>query len=257
MPDGLVFIPSEILQFHSDTGCIREKDIVSLVAPNSAGKAVFKKLSVTALIMANAAPIFGILFMGWQVFPVLFLFWMENVIIGASNVLKMAICSPGDQRQLTAKIFFIPFFCVHYGIFTLVHGVFVIFLFGMVGGFIKPGEFASGPFDIAGIISKLQLGWSILALAVSHAVSLVINYVGNGEYKQNNVVGLMLQPYGRVVIMHITVLFGGFLVLIFGSPVVGLILLVVLKIVVDTWAHLRQHRLAGKSKSEKAEIASA
>jgi hypothetical protein len=106
----------------------------------------------------------------------------------------MIIYSPNDKRQLGAKAFLIPFFCVHYGIFTAVHGVFVIFMFGMLGGFIKPGDFTSGPFDIFGIMGKLQLWWSVLALVISHAVSFAVNYVGNGEYKKSNVVYLMLQP---------------------------------------------------------------
>jgi hypothetical protein len=201
-----------------------------------------KKVSVIALILANISPILGVLFLGWQVFPILFLFWVENVVIGASNVLKMIVCSPGDQRQWAAKVFMIPFFCVHYGIFTAVHGVFVIFMFGMIGNSIKPGDFASGPFDFFGIIGELQLWWSVLALVVSHAVSFAVNYAGNGEYKNSNVVFLMIQPYGRVVIMHLTVLFGGFLVMLLGSPVIGLLLLVFLKMFIDITAHLRQHR---------------
>jgi hypothetical protein len=215
-----------------------------------------KKVSVIVLILANISPILGVLLLGWQVFPILFLFWMENVIIGASNVLKMIVCSPGDERQWVAKAFMIPFFCVHYGIFTAVHGVFVIFIFGMIGGFIQPGEFSSGPFDIIGIMGKLQIWWSVLALGVSHAISLAINYIGNGEYKRSNVVLLMLQPYGRVIIMHITVLFGGFLVMLLGSPVIGLILLLCLKTFIDITAHLRQHRSVAKDKSAAAGAAS-
>jgi hypothetical protein len=187
--------------------------------------------------------------MSWQVFPILFLFWMENVIIGASNVLKMIICSPSDERQSVSKIFMIPFFCVHYGIFTAVHGVFIIFIFGMVGGVIIPGDFASDPFDIWGIMGKLQLGWSVLALVVSHAVSFIVNYLGNGEYKRSNVAILMLQPYSRVVIMHITVLIGGFLVMLLGSPIIGLILLLILKTFIDITAHIRQHSLVTKDQS--------
>ena len=195
-----------------------------------------------ALILANLSPILGVLFLDWQVFPILLLFWMENVIIGASNVLKMIVCSPSDKRQSAAKVLLIPFFCVHYGIFTAVHGIFVIFIFGMLGGFIKPGDFTSGPFDILGIMDKLQLWWSVLALMVSHAVSFAINYIGNGEYKKTDAVLLMLQPYGRVVIIHIAILFGGFLVMLLGSPVIGLILLLLLKTFIDITSHLRQHK---------------
>jgi hypothetical protein len=82
----------------------------------------------------------------------------------------------------------------------------------------------------------------VLALMVSHAVSFAINYIGNGEYKKTDAVLLMLQPYGRVVIMHIAILFGGFLVMLLGSPVIGLILLLLLKTFIDITSHLRQHK---------------
>jgi len=52
----------------------------------------------------------------------------------------------------------------------------------------------------------------------------------------------MFQPYGRVVIMHLTIMAGGFLGMTLGAPVLGLIVLVMLKTVIDILAHLRQHK---------------
>jgi hypothetical protein len=62
----------------------------------------------------------------------------------------------------------------------------------------------------------------------------------------------MLQPYGRVVIMHITVLIGGFLLMLLGSPVIGLILLLFLKTFIDITTHLGQHNSAIKNNSKAA-----
>src|SRR5882724_7957891 len=47
------------------------------------------KTSAYALIAANALPLFGVLFLGWDTFSIVALYWTENVIIGAINVLKM------------------------------------------------------------------------------------------------------------------------------------------------------------------------
>jgi hypothetical protein len=44
-----------------------------------------------------------------------------------------------------------------------------------------------------------------------------------------------------VVVLHLTILLGGFLVMALRLPVVGAFLLVVLKIGVDLRAHLREH----------------
>jgi hypothetical protein len=184
------------------------------------GIADLKRVSVITLILVNLIPIFGVLFMGWQVFSILFLFWTENVIIGATNVIKMALAAPDDKFSQASKIFMIPFFCVHYGIFTLVHGVFIIVLFG---GFYGPFDDVASLPEAWRVIFTPDLGWAVLALAASHVVSLITNYIGKGEYKKSSLGLLMGQPYGRVVILHLTIIFGGFLVSIFGSPMAGIL----------------------------------
>jgi hypothetical protein len=70
----------------------------------------------------------------------------------------------------------------------------------------------------------------------------VVNNVGEGEYLRASPTQLMQQPYGRVIVLHITILAGGFLVTILQSPLVGLVLLVGLKIGLDLRSHLREHR---------------
>ena len=44
---------------------------------------------VVALIVANAIPLFGVLFFGWNVWMILIVYWLENGIVGFFNVLKM------------------------------------------------------------------------------------------------------------------------------------------------------------------------
>src|SRR3954454_1231163 len=109
------------------------------------------KTSAYVLIAANVLPLLGVLFLGWDTFSIVALYWSENVIIGAINVLKMITSAPdlaaiyaykfsnsgrtdgelADKFASTAraalranqasKLFMIPFFTVHYGLFCLVH----------------------------------------------------------------------------------------------------------------------------------------
>ena len=46
--------------------------------------------AVVALIVANAIPLFGVLFLGWNVWTILTIYWLENGVVGVLNVLKMA-----------------------------------------------------------------------------------------------------------------------------------------------------------------------
>ena len=42
--------------------------------------------SLAALVIANAIPLVGVLFLGWTVFPLVLLYWLENVVVGGFNV---------------------------------------------------------------------------------------------------------------------------------------------------------------------------
>ena len=107
--------------------------------------------AVVALIVANAIPLIGVLFFGWSVWNILIVYWLENGIVGVFNVLKMATAEGTGQLEETTwgnrptaetrKSRLIPFFIVHYGLFWVVHGFFVLTLPFLFTG--EPGS-ASG-----------------------------------------------------------------------------------------------------------------
>ncbi len=207
--------------------------------------------TVILLIIANLIPLYGVFFLDWQVFPILFLFWMENVVVGVFNVFKMLLASPAKPISWLTKVFMIPFFCFHYGMFTLVHGIFVFIVFG---GYLELGADFPEKNVVFQAIRDFQIGWAFLALLLSHFVSFAMNYIGKGEYKQANLNELMAQPYGRVVLLHLTILFGGFLVMELGSPVFALLLLIFLKTFIDIQAHLREHKKYQAKKEADTEV---
>ncbi len=195
--------------------------------------------TVLLLVIANLVPLYGVLTRHWEIFPILVLFWIENVIVGIINFLKMAFAAPASTGSWLIKIPLIPFFCFHYGMFTLVHGIFV---FGFFGGYFAEGSIFPDENILFKAITDTGLGWAILALLISHAVSFTWNYIGKGEYKKAHPQELMGQPYGRVVILHITILIGGFLVMALGSPVYALLILIFLKIFIDIQSHTKEHK---------------
>jgi len=76
---------------------------------------------------------------------------------------------------------------------------------------------------------------------VSHGVSFAVNFIGRREYAGETIAALMTAPYRRIVVMHLTIIFGGGLVMLLGTPLAALVLLVVLKTVVDLRAHRKAH----------------
>jgi hypothetical protein len=193
--------------------------------------------SAAALVAANLVPLVCVLFFGWSVFAILLLFWVENVIVGGFNVLRMLCAQPDNVAFWAAKLFLIPFFTVHYGMFVTVHGIFVLTMFSGA----MPSRGFPSPATFVHAVQGAGIAPAALALVLSHGVSFAFNYLGAGEYRSVQLQALMMRPYGRVMVLHLVILLGGFLVLTLGSPLLPLALLIVLKTGLDLRGHLREH----------------
>jgi hypothetical protein len=102
----------------------------------------------------------------------------------------------------------------------------------------------AGPFgDALTALPDLLLA-GVVGLAISHGVSFWTNYLGRGEYRRLSPAEVMAQPYGRLVILHLTINVGAFVSIFLGTPIGSLLVLVVLKTALDLYFHLRQHRSA-------------
>lgn len=189
--------------------------------------------SVVSLILVNLIPAYGVLYLHWELFYILFLYWLESAIVGFYTVLKILKAQgkgpsnfeindkPAEEYSKTFVVFF---FIMHYGIFMAVHVGFLFVLF-------KPKVFY--PHEILA---------AFIFLFISHGVSFVFNFLGDKEYQKTSVGQQMMQPYARILVMHITVLLGGLAAKTIGAPPVALISLVVLKTAIDLSAHIMEHK---------------
>lgn len=223
--------------------------------------------AVAALLVANSIPLIGVLFLGWNVWTILTIYWLENGVVGFFNVLKMAraegsvlggvpamsLMRNGVPINGSAKAVMIPFFILHYGIFWLVHGVFILALptfmalrpDSVFGGGFGDGGFGDGGFTDGspGITSDPRaLALVVIGLFISHGVSYWLNYIGRGEYKRTSVVRQMAAPYARLFILHITIILGAMAIALTGAPAAAVLVLVVLKTALDLGLHLAEHR---------------
>ena len=211
-------------------------------------------LALAALVAVNLIPLAGVAFLGWRLYDVMLLYWLENGVIGAFTLARML--TAGTARAAT--LVFGPFFVVHYGMFWMVHGIFVVTLFGGRGPFAfgdgfgpvpvgpgsgDPGFGSSLPLPFMGSVPLVDgFAIALAGLVLSHGVSFVQNWLLGGERQGSTPASIMPRPYGRVVVLHLTLLFGGFAVQLSGAPLAALMLMVALKIGLDVAAHLREHR---------------
>lgn len=198
-------------------------------------------IAVAVLLAVNLVPLFGVLMWGWDVATVLIAYWLENGVIGILNIPKILLAA--RDTPLVGPIM-AGFFAFHYGGFWIGHGFFVFLIVGIAGA--GPLGSLMG-FDPVGSVARDPHVLLIaLLLLVSHGISFVVNYLGRREYLQTTPMKQMMQPYGRLMILHVTIIFGAFAAIALGQPVALVALLVVLKTGVDLLFHLREHaRFAG------------
>lgn len=196
--------------------------------------------AIWLLIGSNFIPIFGVLFLGWNVGLIMLLYWLENVMIGVLNIPKILMCQ-GDNGKggiNSAKLFRTPFFVFHFGMFCFVHFIFLDNFFGNNA----PEAYAAITRLDLDLFIRSGLIWAVLSLAFSHIFSMLYNFIGRGEYKRRDTGTQMFIPYKRVIILHVVILIGGVLIQLFGAPLWPLLLLIGLKIGIDMAAHRAEHR---------------
>lgn len=185
-------------------------------------------LPVIALIFSNLVPIFGVIFLGWGFANIIFLYWFENIIIGIFTVLKMVLARNLTASRIspisasTPKYFLVAFFIVHYGLFTIGHGMFLLFLFG------KQINFQS------------SLLIAIFSMFLSHGISFIIYYLQPKTDLRTSPALLMFAPYPRVIVVHLTVIFSG-LFIMNNVSLLPFIFFILLKTMVDLGSHLFEH----------------
>ncbi|HYD35641.1 MAG TPA: DUF6498-containing protein [Vitreimonas sp.] len=213
-------------------------------------KMVSTTAAIASLIGVNLIPLYGVLFQNWNVYSIMLTYWLESAIIGFFTIKKMLktetsgasaaktpainlgsftyngqTISSNQAHHMGAKLFYIPFFSMHFGLFMLVHFIFLnVFFFSWEASFV-------------GIML------CTVSLLFSHWVSYQTNFINRHEYQHLSAGELFFRPYPRIIVMHITVILGGFFALSMGSPPAALACMIVLKIIADLGAHLLEHRL--------------
>lgn len=205
---------------------------VSPETPNKkpAPKSLYS-FSVLLLILVNLIPIAGFWLWGWHLSDVMVLYWAESAVIGFFNICKIALINKW-LVLLTG-----PFFLGHFSAFMAVHFLFIYNLF--IQGF-DSTEAGDNLLEVAQTFTAL---WpALLGLFLSHAFSFFRNFVGDKEYLGRSVKKQMMEPYNRIMFMHLVLIFGGGLAMFLGDSGPVIILVIMLKIVMDVRAHLNQHR---------------
>lgn len=214
-------------------------------------------VAVAALVVANLVPLIGVLFWGWDVATILVLYWVENGIVGALTVVRIMLAQQPDKGHvgdgarapLPVKALTAAFFVAHYGVFWIIHGVFVVVLTGFAGTTNRVDVLT--PLFAALTDPVILLGGA--GLLAGQTSALYYDYVRPRLYRTVSPSSQTWRPYPRMVALHFTITLGGVWLVGQASPPVALVgLLVLLKTAAELLIYLLDRKLAAQRQQAPA-----
>jgi hypothetical protein len=207
----------------------------------------FRDLSLWLLLASNGVTILLAVTQDWNVLPLMWVYWFQNIVIGFFHFLRIrqlkefstegfSINGRPAQPTQETKNHVARFFLMHYGIFHLVYFIFLL-VFSRTGMFSSAGEDAFSSADLKYVV------FAALLFLGNHVFSYFYNRPR--DTGRPNIGTLMFYPYARIVPMHLTIILGAFL----GG---GLLLFLLLKTLADLIMHVVEHRVLLRRQAQQA-----
>lgn len=191
-------------------------------------------------LAVDLLPIYAVLALGWGAAPLVFLYWIENVIIGAVTLFRMLVAgSRSGAGGLAGGLFAGAFFTVQYGLFCFVHGVFLA-VFAAMGSGAEPPDFPTPGGLLAGFLASAPgIGVIAAALLAWHVLSALeeMRFSGPEDIKT-----VMMAPYGRIVVLHFGLFVGFGAMIALGDPLAGVLGLILLDVAWGVFMAVRRDR---------------
>lgn len=205
-----------------------------------------------ANLAVDLLPILAVIQFGWSATPLVALYWLENLIIGAFTALRMIGAGLAQLRQLPAAVFMAAFFCVHYGAFCWGHGVFLAIFTDPTFGFPTLPRLMDWALTTAP-----HMVWFVGAIIAVNALNYIFDFIGRGDITRVSPNTEMMAPYGRIVTLHVAIIFGA--VIAFGSnqPLLGVLLLILIRVVFGVFLSVRRRRKRDRQLADAANPAPA
>ncbi len=205
------------------------------------------------LIIANAIPIIGVVFFQWGVFPLVFLYWLENGVVCLVTVVKLVVGDFKRGRPNWPKKWAIPLFVIIFVACMALHGLIVLLIFASMGPDGKEGLAAIH--HVLGQAVKAGVLLSGVGLMVSHVWSLAKEYWPVRREQRMTVCDAIMAPYGRIMVLHLFITGAAWLVVNVGESILVLLLFVALKTIVDLITHAVGHYISARSREANGDAA--
>ncbi len=204
-------------------------------------------------LCVDLLPILAVVLWGWDAAALVMLYWLENVVIGVMTVAR--ICAAWIGRKglwgIIAGVWAGALFTLHYGLFSFGHGGILLEVFGKWGDLGKLdslGATLTGMFETA-LTFGSHMTWVLAVIFGWHVFVFVRDYIIGGIWLTAEPQDVAFEPYGRVIVFHIGVLFVAATLEYLGDPGIGAFILVAARAL---WG-LRSNMRSGPEEDRPAE----
>lgn len=187
----------------------------------------------TIFIWIGSIFLLTILLLGYaDPFAIVITYFLESIVIGILNFLKMLFSSKEKNKKMNGSAIFKSFFfLIHYFFFIFVQSIFVFAMFGMSDKQIGEPFHVVDNFSYAFTIEGLPLSMGVIVAIL--ILETIISYIKPKLYLLYSAEDLFFKPYIRVLIQQCTVLFALFFVMITGLGIIAAVILILLRLLVD------------------------
>lgn len=193
-------------------------------------KNIFYPTSQNIFIWLSAIYLFFLLYLG-KISPlsVLFVYFLETIVIGIFNALKM-FCT--IKLGKSSGFVLIIFFLFHYGFFVAIQSIFAFAIFG-----IGEESIFKEPFHLIenyGIILRLDdIKLAFPAIIITHLGKFFTDFIANKKYLKFGIKEMMVSPYVRIIIQQFLVILSFFFIMFSKAGIIAAIILILLRFFID------------------------
>jgi hypothetical protein len=170
-----------------------------------------KRVMLPLIIFSNLFPLYGVLMYNWTIFSVVYIYWIELLIITFFQFLKIIVAQGEPRWSFSVNLFIgIKFLLLRAGLFFFYLLFIVVFLGFLASAKDDSGKSAMNMFDVVffkGSFYRITL----LSFTLYILVEFIVLYIINNDYKtskptdHNNFLDM------HILVVHLVVVLGTFL----------------------------------------------
>lgn len=199
-------------------------------------------ISLLFVLVVNAVPLVGVRYFGWSASTVVLLYWCENLAVAVFTCARIALHRALTRKrghwrggQLEVQVNGKPLrtgllgeYATMAFVFTFAHGIFV-------GGFLLIAA-QNHPDDATWAMSAAQLRQGLTWMTAALTVEFLVDALSIRSRSFAWIKAYVGQRMGRVLVMHMTIIFGMWAMMATESPFAVLYVLIALKTLWDLFA---------------------